>query len=148
MKRRIVFLLSLLIIALCLPIATVYATQEEVYNQSVNRGESSARISGDNIEKTSADNTDYCVNLLGCNAPGIPSNYVVGNNLCFRPYMPNGDQAADLVNFYNTYCDGNNRKYGSYVLGRGVNGDDFYLKKSLSSSSVSSSMTFSLRWNP
>lgn len=148
MKRRIVFLLSLLIIALCLPIATVCATQEEVYNQGVNRGEPTAVVSGAEIQKTSATNTDYCVNLLGCNAPGIPSNYVVGNNLCFRPYEPDGDQAANLVNFYNTYCDGNNRKYGSYILGRGVILHYFVLEKSLNSNSVSSSMTFSLRWNP
>ena len=146
MKRRIVLLLSLLIIAICLPIATVCATTVDVNVPNVTRGAQSADIS--NTKKTSTSNTDYCVNLLTCAAPGVPTNYVVGNNLCFRPYLYDGNQAANLVNFYNTYCDGNNRMYGSYILNRGTIGTTFYLKVSLSSSSVSSSMSCSLRWNP
>lgn len=81
-------------------------------------------------------------------ASGIPANYVVANNLVFRPYTTNGDQAANVVNFYNTYCDGNNRKYGSYIYSRGGYGSDFILYMSLNSSSVSSSIPLTLRWNP
>jgi hypothetical protein len=145
-EKRIVFLLCL-IIALCLPIATVCAAQETA-SSTAYIGISATAVSGAGIVKTSASNTDYCVNLLGCSAPGIPTNYVVANNLVFRPYTTNGVEAANVVNFYNTYCDGNNRLYGSYIYSRGGNGSSFILKKTLNSSSVSSSIYFTLRWNP
>ena len=146
MKKKIVFLLSL-IIALCIPIATVCADQETVTDTAY-RGAGTSDVSGVPINKSSLSNTDYCVNLLGCSAPGIPSNIVAANNLVFRPYTDADTEAANAVNFKNTYCDGANRMYGAYKLGRGANGADFELKKSLGSTSVSSYIDYTLRWNP
>ena len=146
MKKKLSFIISLILV-LCFPLAVVSANQETV-SGSVTRGSESQAVSGNWIMKSSASNSDYCVNLLGCSAPGIPTNYVGANNLVFRPYTINNIEAANIVNFYNSYCDGNNRLYGSYIGGRGGNGSSFYLKKSLSSSSTSSSMDYTLRWNP
>lgn len=146
MKKKLSFIISLILV-LSFPLAMVSANSETA-SGSVTRGAASQAVSGNWVMKSSASNSDYCVNLLGCSAPGIPTNYVGSNGLVFRPYTTNGIEAANIVNFNNTYCDGNNRLYGSYISGRGGNGSSFYIMRSLSSSSVSSSMSYSLRWNP
>lgn len=146
MKKKLSFLVSLILV-LCLPLAIVSATSQDA-SGTVTRGAASVWVTNNPITKTSASNSDYCVNLLGCSAPGVPTNYVVANNLVFRPYQDNGNQAANAVNFYNTYCDGNNRLYGAYILNRGQINNAFKLKTSLSSSSTSSSMGYTIRWNP
>lgn len=146
MKKWIITLL-ILIIALCIPIATVCADSETASGTAY-RGAGSSYVTGNDIQKTSPSNTYYCVNLLGCSAPGIPTNIVAANNLVFRPYTTNDLAAANVVNFYNTYCDGENRKYASYIYDRGGEGSNFVLKKSLNSNSVSSYIYFTLRWNP
>ena len=146
MKKKLSFIVSLILV-LCFPLAIVCAESQDA-SGTVTRGAASIWVSTNTVTKSSADNSDYCVNLLGCSAPGIPTNYVVANNLVFRSYKDNGDQAANAVNFYNTYCDGNNRLYGAYILNRGKSGNEFLLKTSLSSSSTSSSMGYTIRWNP
>ena len=146
MKKKLSFIVSLILV-LCFPLAIVCATSEDA-SGTVTRGAASVWVTDNPIMKSSVSNSDYCVNLLGCSAPGIPTNYVVANNLVFRPYTTNNIEAANVVNFYNTYCDGNNRRYGSYIYSRGGNGSDFKLKTSLSSSSTSSSMSYTIRWNP
>ncbi len=152
--KKLLALLSLVLV-LVIPLSLVSANQETVYNHRVYRGIASWYISGDPyggtlITKSSTSNSDYCVNLLYClTSGGDPVNMVSSNNLVFRPYTSTGVEAANSVNFYGTYCNGENRRYGSYINNRGGQWSTFKLKRSLNNSgSTASYIDISVRWNP
>jgi hypothetical protein len=146
MKKLLSVFVSVLFI-LSLSISTISADTEILSGLSVTRGSGSATVSGVDIYKSSTSQS-YCVNLVSCSAAGVTAGLVGGNNLVFRPYLT-GVSAANVVNFYGTACSADgNRLYGSYYTNLGQSGFSYKLQRSLSSDSVSSSINYSIRWNP
>ena len=147
--KKILSLLSLVLV-LAIPLSLVSADSETVNNLRVDRNSGTNVISwNEGILKTSTSNSAYCVNLLYClTSSGEPVNIVNTNHLVFRPYTLDNYKAANYVDFWGTYCNGENRRYGSYIYDRGGQMSRFRLMRSLNSDSTASYIDYSLRWNP
>ncbi len=146
MKKYLSIFISVLFI-ISLSINTVSADTQALSGLTVSRGSDSAYVSNVCVYKSSSSSS-YCVNLVSCSAAGVQAGSVGSNSLIFRPYH-DGVSAANAVNFYGTSCSANgNRLYGNYYTNLGNSGWYYSLKSSLSSVSVSSTISYSIRWNP
>ncbi len=145
--KKLLALLSLVLV-LVIPMSLVSANVEDCGSKSVTRGTPSAYVTGNEIIKSSSATTAACVNLKGFQAPGLPPNVVSTNDLVFRVYASDGSQATEIVNYRYFTASENCRQYMIYKPGKGANGAEYSIVRSLNSTSCSSYCSYYIKWNP